>query len=100
MFALRRAGKQECGDVGAGDEKQQRNRAIEEPEVTAHSANDDFFEGRGLDGKFVVGLGELLAELVLYGEEVGGGLLNRGVGLEAADHCEPGSVTALGERRI
>ena len=66
MFPIRGARHQERGNVQAGDEKKQGDRAIKEPKRTAHATDDGLLQRLGLDDQLTVRLWELFAELALH----------------------------------
>jgi hypothetical protein len=70
VLAASGAGEQERGDVGASDEEQERDGAVEHPERTAGVADDGGFEGGAYDDEIGVGVGKLLAEAALHGGEI------------------------------
>ena len=86
-FALAVGGtrEQQRGDVDAGDEQQEGDGAVEEPEGAADVADDDGLEGLDADVEVAVGLWKLHAELALDGGEIGERLCPGDAGLEAAD---------------
>ena len=57
-------------DVRANDENQQSDRAEEQPESPAHTADNGVFERLNLNGQVAVGLRVLCAELFLDSLEV------------------------------
>jgi hypothetical protein len=89
------AGKQESGDVGAGDEQEEGDGSVEEPEGVADVGDDGFFEGRALDLEVGVRFGKLFAEAALDSGEVGLSLGKGNARFHAADDGEPGGVATL-----
>jgi hypothetical protein len=95
VLAVGGAGEQESGNVGTGDEQEEGDGSVEEPEGVADVGDDGFFEGRALDLEVSVGFGELFAKLGLDGGEVGLSLGKGNAGFHAADDAEPGGVATL-----
>ncbi len=100
MLALRGAGQKQRDDVGASDQKKQRNGAEEEPQRAAGTCDGGFFELVNRYREVGICFRELLGELVLDGGEVGASLVNGNARLEATDHGEPRGLAALGVRSV
>ena len=65
MLSLCRASQKQSDDIRAGDEKEQRDRAEEQPERAARGSNCDFLERLDVHGEVGVCLRKLAAELRL-----------------------------------
>jgi hypothetical protein len=84
VLSLRGASQEQCNDVGAGDQEEQRDGAEEQPERAPGACDGGFFELVDAYREVRICFGELLSELVLYGGEVGTGLIDRNAWLEAS----------------
>ena len=100
MPARRGTRQQQCRDVGARYQQQQRNRSEQDPERLSHSAHRDFLEWLDSGAQAGVGLGILPAQVGLHGGQVGARLFQRHARLQTADCAEPRRLPALRVGRI
>ena len=86
LATLGRAGQQEIGHVGAGDEQHEADRPGQRDECGPHLAHGDLAQVVDHDAPAVVGPRVLLLEPRRDGVHLAAGLLDRHAGSEPADH--------------